>query len=349
MALKFVYNPISGSLDLINTISSAELTSRWWDISPKNGYVLPISQPRAYFPVILFNSTPIFKDPTGTLRKYVSYYAAAASAQGYAAFSDDGITWDHETLVTGVVGNAYHASALVVSGIIHFFYWNTTVSIYSPAATRHATFDPSISCVATTSDNPLSGDYINGPSGGPNMRAGTYGVDQIFYNPAPTSNPANPYSYPWCILHNGSNGSSETILHATSPDGLNFSQWPSGSPLTEVIPRNLTGWDACTGRITTFIDSKGMWHGFYSGGLGTGAGEDTNFGGGIGYATSLDGITWTKWNKNPLIMKTEAYKAWKRLYTPWVILDNSGYKIYFSCKDNAGLYRVAYGTLNGFI
>lgn len=320
-----------------------KLPYRWFDIEPQDGFVLPITRPRAYYPSILYNSTPIFNDGAN-LRKYVAYYG---TSQGYIAFSDDGISWDTETLVTGVVGVAYHASIIIVSGIIHLFYWDTTVSVYTPGATRHATFNPAISCAASISDAPLTGTYIVGGPGGGNIRAGTYGVNQAFYNPAPTNNPADPYSYQWCIIHNGSDGSQEGVLFATSPDGLNFSAY---NGLTEVIPRGaVPAWDEWIGTLQTFIDSNGLWHGFYSGGLGTLAGEDTNFGGGLGYATSLDGITWVKWDKNPLIRKTESFKSWKRLYTSWVIKDAAGYKMYFTCKSNAGDYRVTYAIIDGFV
>ena len=323
--------------------STVKLPTRWFDIEPQDGYVLPVARPRAYYATILYNLTPIFFDGSN-LRKYVSYYG---TSQGYAAFSDDGITWDNETLVTGVVGNAYHASAIVVSGTIHLFYWDTTVSIFTPGSIRHATFNPAVSCVASVSDNPLTGTYVNGPSGGGNLRAGTYGANQLFYNAAPTNNPADPYSYQWCMIHNGTDGSQEGILFATSPDGLNFTAY---NGLTEVIPRGVApAWDQWLGSLHTFIDSNGLWHGFYSGGLGTGGGEDTNFGGGLGYAVSLDGITWLKWDKNPVIRKTESFKSWKRFYNPWIIQDATGYKMYFTCKSNAGAYTTAYAVINGFI
>lgn len=315
----------------------------WTDLQLADGKVLPISQPRGYYPCVLYNATPMFFDGT-TLRKYVAYYAGAASAQGYAAFSDDGIAWDTETLVTGVTGLNYHVSAIIVSGIIHYFYWNTTASIYSAAAICHATFNPAVSCVASTSNAVLTGGYIYGASGSGNIRAGTYGFTQVFYNPAPTSNPANPYSYPWCAIVQGTDGSQESGLFATSADGYNFSPW---NALQEVIPRGT--WDAWIGTINTWIDTAGLWHAFYAGGLGTGGGEDTNFGGGLGYATSVDGITWTKYLWNPIIRKTESLKTWKRLYTPMVIKDASGYKVYFSCKNLAGTYVIAYAKVGGFI
>jgi len=318
---------------------------RWWDIQPKDGKVLPISQPRAYYTAVLYNATPMFFDGTA-LRKYVAYYGGAASAQAYAAFSNDGITWDTETLLTGILGIGYHASTIIVGGIIHYFYWDTTGSLYRPQSIRHATFNPGVSCVAAVSDAPLTGTYITGLIAD-GLRYGTYGADQLFYNPAPTNSPANPYSYAWCMIHSGvGTTTNEGCLFATSTDGYNFSAW---NGLNEVIPRGVSpAWDLCIGRMYSWIDTAGLRHAFYSGGLGTGLGEDTNFGGGLGYATSVDGITWTKWDKNPLIRKTESLKTWKRIYCPWVIYDGA-YKVYFTGKSYAGIYITAYATFGGFV
>jgi hypothetical protein len=191
----------------------------------------------------------------------------------------------------------------------------------------------------------LGGTYVTGITG--DLRYGTYGFDQIFYNPSPTNSPTDPYSYQWCAIHNGTTGSQEGILFATSTDGITFNAW---NGLNEVIPRGaLPAWDQWIGRMNVWKDSQGFWHAFYSGGLGTGGGEDTNFGGGLGYATSRDGITWTKYNKNPIQVKTESLKSFKRLYCPWVVQDASGYKVYYTCKDYAGTYVTSYATMGGWV
>lgn len=450
---------VSDALDTLAAGSGAGAPTVWYDLQPANGKVLPLAQPRAYYPSVLYNAVPTFFDGTN-LRKYVAYYGAAASAQGYAAFSDDGISWDTETLVTGITGLGYHTSAILIAGTIHFFYWNTTVSIYTPGATRHATFNPLVSCTAAVSDAALTGNYTTGVFAD-GLRYGTYGPSQVFYNPAPTNNPANPYSYQWCMIHDGTTGSAEGLLFATSPDGYAFSAWNGttevisrGDPLpqkgtlisepftfndgaahklftiplnsriisckieittpfndatatltvgtlatankymqtTENIPSTVdeyvanpydlltantdiyltvvkaaatagagviiieyapvlpTGWDSHSiGRMNTIIDANGLWHAYYSGGLGTGAGgADTNFGDGIGYATSLDGITWTKFRNNPILFKTESKKGWLRTYTPWLIQDASGYKMYISFKSNTGTYVTGLVAVGGF-
>jgi hypothetical protein len=328
-------------------VLSSETPTRWYDIAPADGKVLPISAPRAYYPSILYSSTPVFFDGT-KLRKYVAYYGAGTSPVfSSAAFSDDGKTWDNEQQLSGVVGDAYHAASILIGTTIHYFYWDTTTTIYSPSATRHATFNAAVSCTAAVTDAACTGNYITGISG--DLRNGTYGFNQVFYNAAPTNNPANPYSYTWCAIHSGTDGSNEGILFATSTDGLNFTKWNN---LVEVIPRGLSTsfWDYMIGTMFVFTDSTGFYHAYYSGGLGTSNGEDTNFGGGIGYATSVDGITWVKYEKNPIIRKTEALKIWKRCYTPCVIKDSHGvYTMYYSGKSSAGVYTVLSAKIAGFI
>jgi hypothetical protein len=75
--------------------------------------------------------------------------------------------------------------------------------------------------------------------------------------------------------------------------------------------------------------------------------ENSVFAGGIGYATSRDGINWIKWVRNPIMVKTEMLKTFKRCYCPWVIRDGVGLKMYYSCKSQAGVYATAVALLNG--
>jgi predicted GH43/DUF377 family glycosyl hydrolase len=84
---------------------------------------------------------------------------------------------------------------------------------------------------------------------------------------------------------------------------------------------------------------------FYGGGNGSNHGSDTNFGDGIGYATSSDGITWNK-DPNPVLYKTALPKATKRCYTPSVIQDYDGYWMYFTGKDSANVYTGIRAKLN---
>lgn len=313
----------------------------WYDLKPEDGAVLPVSAARAYYADVLYSETPIFFDGS-TNRKYLAMYGTADQA---VAFSDDGVNWDNETLVQGLQGDGYHGQLCLVGTTLHLFYWDTSVSIYGNNAIRHATFDITVDCVNALSDLPLSGDYIHGGAV-MDLRRGTYGAAKVFYNESPTNDPSNPYSYRWCMIHNGTDGNNEGILFATSDDGLDFSIW---NGLNEAIPRESGEWDAWVGGFAAFIDDAGLWHCFYSGGLGTLSGEDVNYGGGIGYATSKDGITWVKHVKNPILLKTESFKSWKRCYNPVVVRDGEGYFLYYTAKGVDGLYKTVRAKINTFI
>jgi len=307
-------------------------------IIPENGYLFPLTTTRAYYGHVLYSSTAMFHDGV-SLRKYVAVYGNGTN--NFVAYSDNGYTWNNEAQVTGV-NNGYHSGVELVGTTLHLFYWDITVSIYSPAAIRHATIDTTVNCHIATTDAPLSGNFITGVSTD-GLRYGTYGMDDIFYNASPTDNPANPYTYRWCAIHQGTDGSNEGILFATSSDGYNFSAW---NGLNEVISRGTyPTWDAWIGNIETWmIGSK--WYALYSGGVGTGHGADSNFADGLGLATSNDGITWTKDTNNPIMFKTMSYKTAKRLYCPCIVKEDDGFRLYYTAKSQAGAYRISKAIIN---
>lgn len=314
------------------------LGNKFLNIIPQDGAVLPISASRAYFEKVLYSPTAIFKDGTN-LYKYVAFYGNGTNTS--VAYSNDGINWTSEATVTGIAAGGYHCAITLVGTIIHMFYWQGSL-LYTPAATRHATFDITVDCKAATSDNALSGNYITGVFDD-GLRYGCYGAYEIFYNAAPTNNVLDPYSYQWCMIHSGTTGSHEGVLFATSSDGLDFSAW---NGTTEVIScGTYPEWDSEIGALSIF-KYNGLWCCYYSGGVGTSHGADSNFGDGIGFATSSDGITWVKSSVNPVIFKTYATKASKRLYCPCVVLEDNGWRMYFSTKNNAGAYKVSKAVIN---
>jgi len=317
----------------------------YYDVEPEDGHVLPVAASRAYYTDVLYSATPAFFDGT-SLRKYIAMYGGSGAAQT-VAFSDDGQTWDTETVVTGLTGLGYHGKMVLIGTTLHLFYWDSTpASLYTPGAIRHATFDVATDCVNALTDAPLSGTYLHGGAV-LDLRRGSYGAAKVFYNAVPTNNPADPYSYAWCMIHNGTEGVNEGILFATSSDGFNFSAY---NGLTEVIPRGVApAWDQWVGGVGFWIDSRGMYHMIYSGGLGTVAGEDINYGGGLGYATSIDGITWVKHDRNPFIRKTDSFKSWKRCYNPVVVQDDQGMWVYYTAKGSDSAYVTSRAKMYGFI
>lgn len=306
---------------------------------PENGSVFPLSTSRAYYQALLYSPTPIFKvSSTGITRKYVAYYGNGTN--NFVAYSDNGYTWDTETIVTGVLPG-YHSEVVLVGNVIHLFYWDTAASIYSPASVRHATIDATTNCSIATADAPLTGNYITGVYAN-GLRYGTYGIYQAFYNASPTNDILNPYSYRWCIMHNGTDGNNEGILFATSTDGYNFSAWNSNN---EVISRGTAQWDSWIGTPTVWKIGND-WFMYYAGGKGTTLGSDSNFADGLGFATSTDGITWTKNVNNPILFKTYSFKTAKRLYCPRILKEDSGWRLYVTMKSQAGEYKVGKIIIN---
>jgi len=66
----------------------------------------------------------------------------------------------------------------------------------------------------------------------------------------------------------------------------------------------------------------------------------------IGYASSPDGITWTKYNKNPVVSPSSISPQWaKGYYTPSVISDGNQFRMWFGGWDGgSGLIAIGYAT-----
>ncbi len=304
---------------------------------PENGHVLPLAAARAYYTKVLYSPTAIFHDGT-SLRKYVAFYGKGTGTA--VAYSDDGYTWTNEATLTGIVSTGYHCEPVLIGTTVYFYYWDG-VTNYAPTAIRRAQIDITTNCSVAASDTPLAGDYIHGVTA--DLRRGTYGPAAIFYNATPTDDPSNPYSYAWCMIHDGTDGAFEAMFFAVSTDGLTFSAW---NGLNEVIPRGTyPDWDAYTGTMVAW-QAGGMWHAIYSGGIGTIHGSDGNYADGLGYATSSDGITWTKNTDNPIFTKAFAYKAAKRLYNPCLVKEDDGWRLYYSAKSQTGVYTTCKAIVN---
>jgi hypothetical protein len=140
----------------------------------------------------------------------------------------------------------------------------------------------------------------------------------------------------WMYAH-GSNGSAETIGRFVSDDG--GSTWiADANPLLKGDPDS-AGWDSAGVAIPVVLwDGAAGWQMWYAG---TGqAGWD--FGARVGYATSADGVNWTKYPSNP-IFSTSA-SAWdsSAVYLGGVDKVKGTYYMYYAGR-NAADYRKAVG------
>jgi predicted GH43/DUF377 family glycosyl hydrolase len=113
-----------------------------------------------------------------------------------------------------------------------------------------------------------------------------------------------------------------TVGHATSSDGLSWSK--VGKVLDVGGPAS---WDSAMVREPSVIKDGSTYKMWYAG---TALWPVFK----IGYATSLDGMTWTKHGSNPIFTGTSGGWDGFQVYAPSVVLDNGTYHMYFSGTDN---------------
>ncbi len=122
--------------------------------------------------------------------------------------------------------------------------------------------------------------------------------------------------------------------YATSPDGINWTKYANNPVLVEGPSGS---WDqalAIVGSVLFDGSSYKMW---YSGAASFGAAR-------IGYATSSDGINWTKLATNP-IMGAGPSGSWDDVTanSPNVVFDGTSYHMWYRGRDGA-TNRIGYAT-----
>jgi len=125
-------------------------------------------------------------------------------------------------------------------------------------------------------------------------------------------------------------GSNYRIGYATSPDGIAWSKYP-GNPILDLGPNG--SWDDYeVGGPTVIYDGTGykMW---YNGSDGSHAR--------IGYATSVDGITWTKHTNNPVLDLGPGGWDSYHVANPTVLFDCDIYKMWYAGRDGSR-WRIGY-------
>jgi predicted GH43/DUF377 family glycosyl hydrolase len=121
------------------------------------------------------------------------------------------------------------------------------------------------------------------------------------------------------------------VGYATSPDGVTWTRYP-GNPVLSFGAGS--SWDATYVGSPNVVKVGSLYQMWYRGGLS----------GGIGYATSPDGIAWTKYSGNPVIARGSG--GWDHTaYHPRVIYAGAGYHMWYSGCDPAGnLCQMGYAT-----
>ncbi|MCZ7404801.1 MAG: hypothetical protein O8C67_07710 [Candidatus Methanoperedens sp.] len=126
------------------------------------------------------------------------------------------------------------------------------------------------------------------------------------------------------------------IGYATSSDGINWTKY-SGNPV--LSPGGNGGWDDWSlSDPSVILDGSAykIWYAAQSVQYGTSK---------IGYATSSDGINWTKYSGNP-VLNPGGNGGWddKHVYHQTVLKDNTSYKMWYIGLESSDIGRIGYAT-----
>jgi predicted GH43/DUF377 family glycosyl hydrolase len=142
-----------------------------------------------------------------------------------------------------------------------------------------------------------------------------------------------------CVIYEGSTykmwytggdaDGSLNIGYATSPDGINWIKDFVNNPVLS-HSGNIDDWDGFAAAAPWVINDGGTYKMWYTGvkGLVTQ----------IGYATSPDGVNWTKYGSNP-VLPIGAFSEWDQnnVALSCVIKDGSVYKMWYTGRTGSGM------------
>ncbi len=341
---------LASSLDVQPTI--AQSSCDWIEYSGNPIFGQHLGGAKAYYVKVIYDPAQFSGHGDSA---YYKMWFGSSTGTGYA-YSDNGINWTAgANPVTGLNHDANHALVKYDPGgfghgvYYKIWYWDPNAGIYTINTLRYA---ESVDGVNWTNDQPLTQDatyplVTGGPSG---WNRGSYGPCDLVYNPngSSTLDDSDLWNNRYVLYYMGTNGSNEYIGLAYSSDGKHWKRW-GNDPILRPCDENCssgTCWDYCGVGYCRVINIAGSWHMWYGGG------PNTNHG--IGYATSSDGINWTKHPDNPIFHKNDGI-LWRnsRTYTPWVLYDPdrfSGhgdaqpFKMWFSGTSTDSKYSVGYAT-----
>jgi hypothetical protein len=318
-------------------------------------YDPPSASDKAYYPCVLYDANQFSSH--GAAYYYKMWYADGHGRFEAVTYSNDGITWSAPVETAGILASGYHARIIYIPGgysgpggtyYYKIWYWDSAVHDVPYTIDGIRTAD------SVDGENWANDTTITQNAGAPLVTAndthvpldwnrGTYGPVSIHYNPEATNTGTNPFDYTFAMYYDGTTGGVESMGLGYSADGnTDWRVYGSGPVLNYGNPGD---WDSDYASYGTVIhDAGGAWHMWYSG-SGPSAGANQ----GIGYATSSDGLSWTKDPTNPLFSIYQGV-AWRnsRCYTPSVLysptrFDGHGagavYKMWFTGEASATLNR----------
>ncbi len=339
---------------LVLPISRALASDVNWKEYPSNPVYGPPASARAYYPCVLYDPNQF--SGHGAANYYKMWFRGNSSGQfERVVFSDDGINWSGVTDVSGIASEGYHAKIVYIPGAGPYYYkiwyWDASVSIYSINAIRTA---DSVDGVAWVNDQVLTQDPAHQLVTGvwPDWNTGSYGPVSVLYNPSASNTGSNPFDYTFAMYYDGTTGGVEVTGLGYSADGNYWTRYGTNPVLGLGAPGS---WDSDYVTNGTVIPAiGGVWRMWYSGSGPSGGGNE-----GIGYATSPDGINWTKYSGNPIMHKNDGV-PWRneRTYTPSVIYSASDFdghgpatkfKMWFTGLTGLTTYAIGYAERNNII
>ncbi len=301
----------------------------------------PVYSPgKAYYPTIVLDGGTY--EMWSTASGGIQYATSTDGVNWTTAGTASGLTSPHHVLVkkfgpfTGCnTGNNPSGSNMRY----RIWYWRSG-EIYSINAIRYA---ESPDGVTWYNDQPITqeGYTVVDNRKSSNWNRGSYGPCDILFNPSGSDIIVSPvdedsvWQNKFVMYYDGTSGGTESIGLAVSSDGRHWEGYNGGIPV-------LTGsgvpgdWDTTyVSRCTVVKADDDTYHMWYSGG-------DGRMDHGIGYASSNDGIAWTRHVGNPIFHKDDGldWRA-KRTYTPVVI----GTDMWFTGKSQSGTYAVGHAVL----
>ena len=320
---KFLLGCLVGATVLALMAGSAlAITTTGWTEYGSNPVYAPAG--RAYYPTILKEGSTF------------TMWTDNGAGNLDVAASTDGISWTSIGTASGLT-TPKHSLVEKIGTDYRIWYWPNLS--YSINDMRTAT---SADGINWANDQALTQVGTSVIGAGMCWNRGSYGPADVIYNPsgsvditAPTDE-ASVWANRFVMYYDGTTGGDEALGLAVSNDGMNWQGYNNGvAPVFAGTYSGNPDWDEdYATRATVIKESDDLYHMWYSGGHG-------RMNEGIGYASSVDGINWTRDAANPIFYITDG-PAWRsdRTYTPMVIGD----EMWFTGKSGAGAYTIGYAT-----
>jgi len=134
------------------------------------------------------------------------------------------------------------------------------------------------------------------------------------------------------MWYTGLSGTRANIGYTTSPDGINWTKY-AGNPVLNV--GSAGSWEEDVLSPCVYFDGANyhMWY------------EGANWpSSSIGYATSPDGLAWTKYAGNPVLIGKAGNWDYPRVEGPAIYFDGTNYHMWYSGASGSWLWQIGYAT-----